>query len=495
MQTTIRTVHSGAVRGRTHEHGSVFYGVPYAQGPTGAARFAPPVPHPGWSGIRDATRPGPTAPQSRRDSFGSLDMSAYFGSGWRRGADYLTVDVWAPGPSPDLVPVMVFVHGGGFLGGNSAAALYDGTSFNRDSVVLVTVNYRLGPAGFLHLSNAPDNRGMLDVAAAVRWVADNITEFGGDPTNITLFGQSAGATVASGVLTDPYSAGLARRAILQSSTSTITGQQASLVTAAFTAALDREPDAQALGEVSDDQLVAAVPALLGLDLRAATEHDPLGGITPFSLVLDHEPGHRMMKASAVRSICSSGRTPTRAASTSHRSARSSPPPRRTCTSPRHGSPTSPHSSSRPTARSGPWHRWVSYEQRFWAIASSVPPPAGWPPPTPTPPPRRRSPTSSPGARTLSTEPSGHATSSSCRSFLISFSSLRWQAPVGCWEPHPYRPNWPAESIEHGSTSQPPAIRDGHRTRRQLRTCNRSPSKRTWPTPPHSADILGVLRHR
>lgn len=69
-----------------------------------------------------------------------------------------------------------------------------------------------------------------------------------------------------------------------------------------------------------------------------------------------------------------------------------------------------------------------------------------------PPPRRRSPTSSPGARTLSTEPSGHATSSSCRSFLISFSSLRWQAPVGCWEPHPYRPNWPAESIEHGSTS-------------------------------------------
>jgi len=295
MQTTIRTVHSGAVRGRTHEHGSVFYGVPYAQGPTGAARFAPPVPHPGWSGIRDATRPGPTAPQSRRDSFGSLDMSAYFGSGWRRGADYLTVDVWAPGPSPDLVPVMVFVHGGGFLGGNSAAALYDGTSINRDSVVLVTVNYRLGPAGFLHLSNAPDNRGMLDVAAAVRWVADNITEFGGDPTNITLFGQSAGATVVSGVLTDPYSGGLARRAILQSSTSTITGQQASLVTAAFTAALDRGPDAQALGEVSDDQLVAAVPALLGLDLRAATEHDPLGGITPFSLVLDHEPGHRMME--------------------------------------------------------------------------------------------------------------------------------------------------------------------------------------------------------
>lgn len=164
----------GPVRGRRHDHGSVFLDIPYAAPPVGRERFTAPSPHPGWTEVRDAARPGPTAPQPARDAFGTLDMSPYFGPGWQPGEDYLTVNIWAPWPDgPGRRPVMVFVHGGGFVAGSNRAPLHDGTAFARDGVVLVTVNYRLGIPGFLHLPDAPDNRGMLDVLAALRWIRDN----------------------------------------------------------------------------------------------------------------------------------------------------------------------------------------------------------------------------------------------------------------------------------------------------------------------------------
>jgi para-nitrobenzyl esterase len=278
---------SGPVRGRRIATGTVFLGVPYAAGPAGAARFAEPRPHAPWTGVRDATRPGPTAPQPTRDVFGTLDMSPYFGPGWQRGADYLTVNIWAPRRRALPVPVMVFVHGGGFAAGSNNAPLYDGTAFARDGVVLVTVNYRLGIPGFLHLHDAPDNRGLLDVLAALRWVRDNIAGFGGDPGNVTLFGQSAGATLVGGLLADPASAGLFRRAIIQSGSGigAFTTEQASIVTAA----LGVRPSVAAFAEISDERLVGLMPRLSGLDLRVPGHHDPLGGITAFSLVLDEQP--------------------------------------------------------------------------------------------------------------------------------------------------------------------------------------------------------------
>ncbi|GHJ28643.1 carboxylic ester hydrolase [Streptomyces hygroscopicus subsp. sporocinereus] len=284
------TTAQGAVRGLRQDGTAVFLNIPYAAPPLGAGRFAPPRPHEPWDGVRDATVPGPNAPQSER-KLGSVDMSPYFGEGWSRGEDYLTVNVWAPEGAGGGLPVMVFVHGGGFVAGSTRSALYDGSAFARDGVVLVTLNYRLGIAGFLDLPGAPANRGLLDVVAALRWVRENIAAFGGDPHNVTLFGQSAGATIVGGVLATPEAAGLVRRAIVQSGSGlgAFTTEQAARVTRAAAEALGVEPRAEDFAEISDDRLVEAASRLAGIDLRTETHHDPLAGLSPFSLVLDTQP--------------------------------------------------------------------------------------------------------------------------------------------------------------------------------------------------------------
>ncbi|MEU0880487.1 carboxylesterase family protein [Lentzea sp. NPDC005914] len=288
---TVATTTSGQIRGHRHDHGTVFLSVPYAAPPVGAARFTAPQPHPGWTEIRDATQPGPTAPQPVRDQFGTLDMSPYFGPGWRRGEDYLTVNVWAPRRDGRPHPVMVFVHGGGFVAGSSHAPLYDGSAFLRDGVVLVTVNYRLGVPGFLHLPDAPDNRGLLDVLAALQWVQDNISGFGGDAGNVTLFGQSAGAIIVAGILADPSAQGLFQRAIVQSGSGTaaFTPEQATIVTTAVGHALGLEPTAANLTDVPDERFLEILPRLNELDLRTSTNHDPLGGITRFGVISERHP--------------------------------------------------------------------------------------------------------------------------------------------------------------------------------------------------------------
>ncbi|MFB7594955.1 carboxylesterase/lipase family protein [Streptomyces sp. NPDC056160] len=281
----------GAVRGLRRPDTTAFVNIPYAAPPRGAGRFAPPRPHEPWHGVRDATVPGPNAPQSER-RLGRVDMSPYFGPGWVRGEDYLTVNVFTPEAAAGAgLPVMVFVHGGGFVAGSTRSALYDGSSFARDGVVLVTLNYRLGVAGFLDLPGAPANRGMLDVVAALRWVRENIAAFGGDPHNVTLFGQSAGATVVGGVLATPHAAGLFRRAIVQSGSGlgAFTAEQAARVTRAAAQALGTAPHADAFAEISDERLVEAASRLAGIDLRTETRHDPLIGLSPFSLVLDTQP--------------------------------------------------------------------------------------------------------------------------------------------------------------------------------------------------------------
>ncbi len=284
------TTTQGAVRGLRQGDTAAFLNIPYAAPPRGAGRFAPPQPHASWEGVRDATAPGPNAPQSER-RLGSVDMSPYFGAGWSRGEDYLTVNVWTPAAANGDLPVMVFVHGGGFVAGSTRSALYDGSAFARDGVVLVTLNYRLGIAGFLDLPGAPANRGLLDVVAALRWVQENIAAFGGDPQNVTLFGQSAGATIVGGVLAAPEATGLFRRAISQSGSGlgAFTTEQAARVTKAAAESLGIEPHADAFTEISDDRLVDAASRLAGIDLRTATHHDPLIGLSPFSLVLDTQP--------------------------------------------------------------------------------------------------------------------------------------------------------------------------------------------------------------
>ncbi|RBQ18808.1 carboxylesterase/lipase family protein [Spongiactinospora rosea] len=280
----------GAVRGVRDGAALRFLNIPYAAPPRGVGRFMPPRPHVPWGGVRDATVAGPTAPQSER-TLGGIDMSPYFGAGWSRGEDYLTVNVFAPAAGGDGLPVMVFVHGGGFVAGSTRSGLYDGSAFARDGVVLVTLNYRLGIAGFLDVPGAPANRGLLDVIAALGWVRENIAAFGGDPGNVTLFGQSAGATIVGGVLADPRAAGLFRRVIVQSGSGlgAFSAEQAARVTAAAAGALGVEPDVGAFAGVCDERLVRAASLLSGIDLRTGTRGDPLIGLSPFSLVLEVQP--------------------------------------------------------------------------------------------------------------------------------------------------------------------------------------------------------------
>ncbi|WP_194921588.1 carboxylesterase/lipase family protein [Catenulispora rubra] len=281
---------AGAVRGLRDRFGDLYRAIPYATAPQGARRFAAPVSHPGWTGVRDATEPSPTAPQPERP-FGRLDMTPYFGPGWVPGEEYLTVDVRTPAADGARRPVMVFVHGGGFVSGSTRAALYDGKAFARDGVVLVTVNYRVGIPGFLDLPGAPANRGLLDVLAALRWVRDSISSFGGDPDNVTVFGQSAGATITGALLATPEAAGLFRRAIVQSGSGTgaFTPEQAARVTAAAAKALGVGATAEQFAEIPDERFLSILPQLTGLDLSTTMAGDPLLGLSPFSLVLPVQP--------------------------------------------------------------------------------------------------------------------------------------------------------------------------------------------------------------
>lgn len=283
-------VEQGYLRGSSDGRTSVFRSIPYAAPPVGVARFGAPSPHPPWTGVRDATRPGPTAPQPARGVFGPLDLTPYFAPGWVPGEDYLTVNVWAPrGGIPS--PVLVFLHGGGSLAGSSYSPLLDGRRFAVNGVLVVTVNYRLGIAGFLDLPGAPANRGLLDVFAALRWVQRNIAAFGGDPDRVTLGGQSAGATLTAAAVAEAERAWLFHRAIMQSGSGdgAFTSEQAAIVTVAAADTLGVTADLAGFRELPDEQLVAATASLMGLHLSTAAARDPLQRITPFSVVLPVQP--------------------------------------------------------------------------------------------------------------------------------------------------------------------------------------------------------------
>lgn len=205
---------SGAVRGVVAPDYRVFDGIPYAAEPVGALRWAPSAPPKPWQGVRDATQPGLRCPQDTRSD------PDY---GRPIGEDCLNLNVWTPHGATldDPRPVLVWIHGGGFL--NGSADIYDARWMaTRGDIVIVTVNYRLGTLGFLaHPALGGGggdigNYGVADQQAALRWVRDNIAAFGGDPDKVTIAGESAGAMSVCDHLVAPQSAGLFRAAILQS---------------------------------------------------------------------------------------------------------------------------------------------------------------------------------------------------------------------------------------------------------------------------------------
>lgn len=193
---------SGKVRGVWQGSVAVFRGIPYAEPPTGPLRFARPIPREPWDGEWDATDFGPTPMHGKTGTPIIPEESV-------PGSDILNVNVWTPSPGPEAkLPVVVWIHGGGFISGSPASPWYDGRSFARDGVVLVTISYRLGFRGFGWIEGAVPNRGVLDWILALTWVQQHIHAFGGDPDKVTIAGQSAGGGAVLTLYGAPGAAGL-----------------------------------------------------------------------------------------------------------------------------------------------------------------------------------------------------------------------------------------------------------------------------------------------
>jgi para-nitrobenzyl esterase len=216
-QSKVETT-AGVVGGMTTGDGRIriFKTVPYAAPPVGVLRWQAPRPPMPWAGVRDATRFGPRCLQGRIfDDIVFDELSE----------DCLTLNLWTPAKAAgDRLPVMVWIHGGGFQAGAGAEPRHDGEAFARQGIVLVSINYRLGVFGFLahpELTresgrDASGNYGLLDQVAALEWVRDNIAAFGGDPANVTIFGESAGSLSVSALMASPVARGLFQKAIGQS---------------------------------------------------------------------------------------------------------------------------------------------------------------------------------------------------------------------------------------------------------------------------------------
>ncbi len=225
------TTNYGALQGIDQAGYTVFYGIPYAQPPVGQLRWRPPQKPLPWQGIRSAEHfPNRSMQETDRvDPFGDKEFYDQPAYATPASEDSLYLNIWTPAKAPwEKLPVAFWIHGGAFMGGYGHEKEFDGAAYCRRGVILVTVNYRLGPIGFLAhpwLSQEDKelgglgisgNYGILDQIAALQWVRENIAVFGGDPDNITVMGQSAGGMSVQTLVSSPLTKGLFSKAILQS---------------------------------------------------------------------------------------------------------------------------------------------------------------------------------------------------------------------------------------------------------------------------------------
>jgi para-nitrobenzyl esterase len=282
---TVRvTTAAGTVEGFTRGGVHRWRSIPYARPPVGALRFRAPAPAEPWPGVRYCHGFTKCAPQERR--YAVLGVGKY----QPIGEDCLTLNVVAPeAPESESLPVMVFVHGGGYILGSSATPIYDGVALARRGCVYVSVNYRLGALGCLDLSalstkdvTLESNLFLRDIVLALRWVKDNIGAFGGDPDNVTVFGESAGAHAVAALLAAPDAKGLFAQAISESPASGMT--RSSEVAAEFAARFAtllgaRKQDAtHALMKASPAELVAAQNRLIDDGVRDMLGAFPIGPV-------------------------------------------------------------------------------------------------------------------------------------------------------------------------------------------------------------------------
>jgi len=283
---------SGLVSGADDDGVRAYLGIPYAAPPVGDLRWRPPATAPSWDGVRSCVTYGPACPQP-----GSTGLS--FFPRERTDEDCLYLNVWtpaAPSEGGGRAPVMVFIHGGSFATGSGSLAVYAGDGLARRGAVVVTVNYRLGPLGFLAHPDltredprgTSGNYGLLDQIAALEWVRDNIKGFGGDPRSVTVFGESAGGMSICDLMVSPRAEGLFARAIVESAPFDSRGAGMEAVRPLAAAEATGSELSKRLGcDEAPDELAAlrAIPA--GRLLRAAgrsVEQGP-GGIV-FGPVVD-----------------------------------------------------------------------------------------------------------------------------------------------------------------------------------------------------------------
>ena len=265
----IAETRSGKIQGTEEAGLHVFRGIPFAKPPAGALRWRRPQREDTWEDVRDATRFSAIAAQ------GDSALEQMLGSGRvTKSEDSLYLNVWTPGLDDRRRPVMVWIHGGGWLNGSGSTPWYDGTRFAANGdVVLVSINYRLAAFGFLHLADlfgeeleGSGNLGILDQVAALEWVRDSIEAFGGDPGNVTIFGESAGAGSVGTLLGLPEARGLFHGAIAQSGAASWfnTREQATENARRLVEELGVEPgDVDALRAVPWERIVEAQAVLGG----------------------------------------------------------------------------------------------------------------------------------------------------------------------------------------------------------------------------------------
>jgi para-nitrobenzyl esterase len=273
---------AGAVEGEIQGHVHIFKGLPYALPPVGAARWKPPVAMPAWSGVRDATRFGASCvqPRSRAGSIYADPLEAV-------SEDCLFLNVWVP-EGARKAPVFVWIHGGSLTTGSTSETLYDGTQLAGQGVVVVSINYRLAVLGYLahpqlsaeSAQGISGNYGLLDQIEALRWVRRNISAFGGDPSNVTVAGESAGALSVMYLMTAPDARGLFTKAIAQSAYMISTPE---LKQARF-----GEEAAETIGSRLAEKLGAKdIAALRAMDAEKLVIESGKAGYIPFGTIDGH----------------------------------------------------------------------------------------------------------------------------------------------------------------------------------------------------------------
>lgn len=210
-KTKIIETKSGKLQGYVDKGIQIFKGIPFAEPPIDGLRFKPPVKKRPWKDVFDATEYGSYAFQ------GFSPLQELFKEELQESEDCLTLNIWTPATDDKKRPVMVWIHGGAFITGGGVSPIYEGSSLTtRGDVVVVTINYRLGAFGFLYIPGVTANAGMLDQITALEWIQENIEIFGGDPNNLTIFGESAGGCSVITLFGMPAAKGLFQKGIAQS---------------------------------------------------------------------------------------------------------------------------------------------------------------------------------------------------------------------------------------------------------------------------------------